>query len=120
MKVTQIMQHLKGKTYAEVVKSVSVDIDDGGCCGYADCETLDHVKVLENAGNAVLHDVVKIEYDEDYGEQRAVVVNFIFDLGDEKGIILGYDMRAGSQFGCSCGAYCILKYDNEEVNSVEW
>lgn len=120
MKTEKIMQHLTGKTYKEVVEALSIEQDDGDCCGYAGVEIIDAVKDLEDADNAVLFDIVKIDYNDDGGDGERVVANFIFDLGDEKGLILGYDLSAGSGSGWSYGAFCTLKYGEEEVVSASW
>lgn len=120
MKTKKIMQHLVGKTYKEIVSSLSISQDDGDCCGYADVEIIDAVKDLNNSDNAVLLDVVKIDYNDDSGGCERVVANFIFDLGDEKGLILGYELSAGSGSGWSYGAHCNLKYEDEEVVSASW
>lgn len=53
MKTEKIMQHLIGKTYKEIVTSLSVSQGDGDCCGYADVEIIDAVKELNNSDNAV-------------------------------------------------------------------
>lgn len=74
---------------------------------------------LEGSSDAVLVDVVKIEYDNDLEEDRAVV-NFIFDLGAMRGVILGYDLYASSGSGWAYGAYCILKFGGEEIASATW
>lgn len=118
MKTEKIMGHLVGKTYKEIVEALSTDEDYGDCCGYASVDVIDNLKDKWNAQTAILFDIVKIDYDEDEGER--VVVNFIFDLGDEKGLILGYDLSAGSGSGWSYGAFCTLKYETEEVASASW
>jgi hypothetical protein len=120
MKTEKIMQHLVGKTYKEIVQALSIEQDDGDCCGCADVEVIDAVKDLEDADNAVLFDIVKIDYNDDGGDGERVVANFIFDLGGEKGLILGYDLSAGSGSGWSYGAFCTLKYGDEEVVSASW
>lgn len=117
MKTEQIMQHLIGKPYAEVVALLSIEQDNGDCCGYADCEVSDYVRDIESSPSAVLKDVVRIEYDGDFSR---VVVNFIFDVGDNKGVILGYEMVAGSGSGHGYGAYCVLKCGDEEVAQASW
>lgn len=66
----------------------------------------------------MLRDVVEIDYS-DEGYSR-VVVNFIFDLGEEQGLILGYELSAGSGSGWSYGAYCSLKYNDEEITYASW
>ena len=113
MNTEKIMQHLIGKTYPEVVGEISIKDDQGDCCGFADYEVNDGVGDKRGFKTAILHDVVKIDYDNEDGSR--VVVNFIFDLGDEKGLILGYDLSASSGSGWSYGAYCQLKYGNEVV-----
>lgn len=95
-------------------------VDDGDCCGYADVEVLDAIKEFKNADNAVLFDVVKIDYNDEGGDGERVVANFIFDLGEDIGMILGYDLSASSGSGWSYGAFCILKYGDEEVVSASW
>ncbi|MNQ86073.1 hypothetical protein D3C85_1012570 [compost metagenome] len=120
MKTEKIMQHLIGKTYKEIVQALSIEQDDGDCCGYADVDIIDAVKDLNNADNAILLDVMKIDYNDDSGDGERVVANFIFDLGDEKGLILGYDLSAGSGSGWSYGAFCSLKYNDEEIVSASW
>lgn len=115
MKTEKVMQHLIGKTYGEIVSHLSIEEDDGDCCGYAFVSVSDGVERQD----AILFDVVRIEYDNERDEER-VVVNFIFDLGGESGLILGYDLSAGSGSGWSYGAYCSLKYKNEEVASASW
>jgi len=120
MKTEKIMQHLIGKTYKEVVFSLSISQDDGDCCGWASIEIVDSVKDLDNCDNAVLLDVVKIDYNENSFEYERTVANFIFDLGQEKGLILGYELSAGSGSGWSYGAFCTLSYGDEEVVSASW
>jgi hypothetical protein len=78
----------------------------------------DCVKDLESSPSAVLRDVVKIDYDEDCSDR--VVVNFIFDAGDNKGVILGYELTAGSGSGWNYGAYCVLKCGEEDVAEASW
>lgn len=118
MKTEKIMSHLIGKSYKDVVESVSFEEDYGDCCGYASVEVIDSLEGEWNAHSATLFDVVRIDYSEDSSDR--VVVNFIFDLGDKKGLILGYDLSAGSGSGWSYGAFCTLKYLNEEVASASW
>lgn len=118
METQSVMRHLIGKTYKEVVAQISIYDDQGDCCGYADCEVKDFVKTLEGHESAILKDVVMISYESDCSDR--VVVNFIFDLGDNKGVILGYELSAGSGSGWNYGAYCSLKYGNEEIASAQW
>lgn len=120
MKTEKIMQHLIGKTYAEIISNLSISQDDGDCCGRADVEIQDALKDMESSHKAVLFDVVKIDYNGDEVEGERVVANFIFDIGDEKGIILGYDLSASSGSGWSYGAFCTLKYKDEEIVSASW
>lgn len=119
MKTEKIMQHLIGKSYADVVSMLSIEEGHGDCCGYASCEVSDMVAQLEGSSDAVLADVVKIEYD-NYSEEDRAVVNFIFDLGDMRGVILGYELYASSASGWAYGAYCTLKLGDKEVASVRW
>ena len=118
METQSVMNHLVGKTYKEVVSMLSIEDDYGDCCGYADCEVQDFVEALEGSDSAVLKDVIRISYESDYSDR--VVVNFVFDLGKNKGVILGYDLTAGSGSGWRYGAYCILKYGDEEVAAASW
>lgn len=118
MKTEQVMQHLVGKTYKEVVESLRVESWDGDCCGWSECTVSDMVKEIEDASDARLKHVVRIDYPEDEGER--VVVNFIFDIGGGDGVILGYDMSAGSGSGWAYGAGCKLMYGTEEVASVSY
>ena len=121
MKTTQIMQHLIGKTYKEIVDHLRTEEDGGDCCGWSECSIEDSLVYLEDKESAVLVDVVEIDYsDEDSDASDRSVVNFIFDLGDRKGLILGYDLQAGSGSGWSYGAYVTLYYDKEEVASASW
>lgn len=120
MKTEKIMQHLIGKTYKEITQALSIQQDDGDCCGCADVEVSDALKDIKSANKAVLFDVVKIDYNEESGDGERVVANFIFDLGKKKGLILGYDLSASSGSGWSYGAYCTLKYEDEEVVSASW
>lgn len=120
MKTEKIMQHLIGKTYKEVVVSLSISQDDGDCCGCANVEITDALKGIDTAASAILMDVIKIDYNQVSGEGERVVANFIFDLGEEKGLILGYDLSASSGSGWSYGAFCTLSYGDEEVVSASW
>ena len=121
MKTTQIMQHLIGKTYKEIVDHLRTEEDGGDCCGWSECYIEDSLVNLEDKEAAVLVDVVEIDYlDEDSDASERSVINFIFDLGDKKGLILGYDLQAGSGSGWSYGAYVTLYYDKEEVASASW
>ena len=109
MKTTQIMQHLIGKTYKEIVDHLRTEEDGGGCCGWSDCYIEDSLVNLKDKESAVLVDVVEINYPaEDYEYSDRNVINFIFDLGDQKGLILGYDLQAGSGSGWRYGAYVTL------------
>ena len=122
MKTTQIMQHLIGKTYKELVDHLRTEEDGGDCCGWSNCYIENSLVDLKDKAEAVLVDVVEIDYsddaDSDYSERS--VINFIFDLGDKKGLILGYDLQAGSGSGWSYGAYVTLYFDKEEVASASW
>lgn len=90
MEATKIMQHLIGKTCAEVTAALRIESDNGDCCGWAECEVTDHVKAITGSVNAQLKDVVQIDYSDN--DSSRVVVNFIFDIGGGDGVILGYDM----------------------------
>ncbi|UJH75025.1 hypothetical protein L0U95_24110 (plasmid) [Burkholderia cenocepacia] len=118
MKTETVLHHLVGKTYKEVVDALSVSQDHGDCCGWSDHVVADCLKDLEEKDAAVLVNVVRIEYDE--SESDRVALNFIFDLGDKKGLILGHELSAGSGSGWNYGAYCTLRYDGEEIASASW
>ena len=121
MKTTQIMQHLIGKTYKEIVELLRTEEDGGDCCGWSECSIEDSLVNLEDKDEAVLVNVVEIDYlAEDYDYSDRNVINFIFDLGDQKGLILGYDLQAGSGSGWGYGAYVTLYYDKEKVASASW
>ena len=121
MKTTQIMQHLIGKTYKEIVGLLRTEEDGGDCCGWSECSIEDSLVDLKDKDEAVLVDAVEIDYsDEDSDASERSVINFIFDLGDRKGLILGYDLQAGSGSGWAYGAYITLYYDEEEVASATW
>jgi len=118
MKTKKIMQHLIGKTYEEVVPLLVVQSGEGDCCGWSAYDVEDFVKPLEFSSSAKLVDVVEIDYSDDYSSR--VVVNFLFDIGEKSGVILGYDLRAGSGSGWSYGAYCQLLLGDEEVSCANW
>ncbi|WP_186187942.1 hypothetical protein [Burkholderia gladioli] len=118
MRTETVLHHLVGKTYKEVVDALSTTEDAGDCCGWFDHTETDALKDLEGKESAVLVSVVKIEYDVSEGEH--VVLNFIFDLGDKKGLILGHDLSAGSGSGWHYGAYCTLRFNGEEIASASW
>lgn len=120
MKVENIMQHLIGKKYKEVIKALSFEQYGGDCCGWASVDVIDAVKDLQNCEKAKLVKVVKFDYSDDEYEGDRVVANFVFDLGKEKGLILGYELSAGSGSGWSYGAYCSLNYGDEVVASASW
>lgn len=118
MKVEQIMQHLVGSTYKEVVDNLNIEEDQGDCCGSAGYSVSDALSQIKDKDQAILKEVIMISYD--YSDFDRVVVNFIFDLGDQKGLILGYDMEASSGSGWSYGAFCVLNYKEEEVAGACW
>ena len=121
MKTIPIMQHLIGKTYKEIVDHLRTVEDGGDCCGWSECYIEDSLVNLEDKAEAVLVDVVEIDYSDEYSDtSERSVINFIFDLGDKKGLILGYDLQAGSGSGWNYGAYVTLYYDKEEVASARW
>jgi len=120
MKVENIMQHLIGKTYREVICGLNIDQDDGDCCGFASVDIMDGLQEFAESGEAILVRVIKIDYSDDEHEGDRVVANFVFDLGEEKGLILGYELSAGSGSGWSYGAYCSLKYGDEVIASASW
>src|SRR5690606_2130921 len=110
-----------GKTYKEIVELLRTEEDGGDCCGWSECSIEDSLVSLEDKEEAVLVNVVEIEYpSEDSHCSERNVINFIFDLGEQKGLILGYDLQAGSGSGWSYGAYVTLYYDKEEVASASW
>ncbi|WP_241301060.1 hypothetical protein [Burkholderia cenocepacia] len=118
MKTETTLHHLVGKTYTEVIDALSVTEGQGDCCGWSDHCVADCLKDLEDKEKAVLVQVVKIEYDE--SESDRVALNFIFDLGDKKGLILGYELSAGSGSGWQYGAHCTLHFHGEEIASASW
>ena len=121
MKTTQIMQHLINKTYKEIVDHLRTEEDGGDCCGWSKCYIEDSLVDLKEKEEAVLVNVIEIDYPpEDFDCSNRTVINFIFDLGNQKGLILGYDLQAGSGSGWSYGAYVTLYYDKEEVASASW
>lgn len=118
MQTEIVLPHLVGKTYREVVDALSVTEGQGDCCGWSDHAVADCLKDLEGKDAAVLVSVVRIEYDE--GESDRVALNFIFDLGDKKGLILGHELSAGSGSGWHYGAHCTLHFNGEEIASASW
>jgi len=118
METTKVMQHLIGKSYREIVDNLKIDDDQGGCCGYAEWEIKDEITQKLNPDSAVLKDVVRIDYNDEY--QTRSVVNFIFDLGGEQGLILGYDLTAGSGSGYLYGAFCTLSFKDEEIATASY
>ena len=121
MKTTKIMQHLIGKTYEEVSSHHNIKEDGGDCCGWSECGIDDALENLKDKSTAVLVDVVEISYSEDCGSDfDRTVVNFVFDLGEQRGLILGYDLSAGSGSGYSYGAYVSLHYGDEDVAGASW
>ena len=65
MKTTQIMQHLIGKTYKEIVEHLRTEEDGGDCCGWSECSIEDSLVNLEDKAEAVLVDVVEIDYSDE-------------------------------------------------------
>jgi hypothetical protein len=110
------MPHLIGRTYREIVAELKIDDDQGDCCGWADCDVIDNLKDADHLKDAVLINAIQLSYD---NEER-VVVNFIFSLGDANGLILGYDMKAGSGSGWAYGAYCRLLHGEDLVAEVRY
>ena len=118
METTKVMQHLIGKSYREIVDNLNIEDYPGDCCGYAEWDVTDEIAQKLNSDSAVLKDVVMIEYEE-YSSDRCVV-NFIFDLGEERGLILGYDLTAGSGSGWAYGAFCTLSFKDEEIATASY
>ena len=120
MNVTKIMPHLIGKTYKEVVAALNIEENHGDCCGWAGHMVTDGVATVSE--DATLHEVLEIDYDSSDNDSSRVVINFVFALndGNDTGLILGYELSAGSGSGWSYGASCSLKYNNEEVATVSW
>lgn len=118
MKVERVHQDLIGLTYDELIKNLTVFSDDGDGCGYADVDVNDCLKDLVGNSNAILRDVTRTEYEDDSG--ASTTLNFIFDLGDKTGIILGYELSAGSGSGWSYGAHCTLSYKDRELAEAYW
>ncbi|QOV06291.1 hypothetical protein CPT_Maja_071 [Burkholderia phage Maja] len=118
MKTEIVLEQLKGKTYKEVVASLSAETHDGGCCGFGEHNVADVLKDIPNRDEAILVQVVRTDYDSPNAER--VVLNFIFDLGESKGLILGHEIAAGSGSGWAYGATCTLFYDKEQIAQVNW
>lgn len=116
MKVEKIMQHLIGKSYQEVSASLNIKSDNGDCCGWAHCDVRDDIALLASNETTILADVIQYTYDDD--DAARAVVNFVFNIGGNDGLILGYDMTASSGSGWSYGAYCDLYYGDELVSGV--
>lgn len=120
METTEIMQHIYGKSYFEVIDGLTVDEDQGGCCGYSVWDVTDEVLPLsdEDKNSAVLKSVVNINYGEGCGDRQ--VVNFVFNVPNKGDFVLGYDLRAGSGSGWGYGAYCTLNFNSEEIITASW
>lgn len=113
-----VMPHLIGKTYSEVVAALRIEDDQGDCCGWANYEVNDSLKDNDALSKAVLTNTVKINYEDTFSDR--VVVNFVFAIGNEKGLILGYDLKAGSGSGWSYGAFCTLLHDDITVATAQF
>jgi hypothetical protein len=123
MEVSKIMQHLIGLRYSEVIPRITSDSDGGDCCGWANVEYTDVPREIADElveKNPALHDVVLIEYPSGEYDYDRRTVNFIFDLGDERAAVIGFDLSAGSGSGWAYGAYASLKYDGEEIANASY
>lgn len=120
METTEIMQHLYGKSYFEAIRGLTIDEDQGDCCGYADWDVTDEVLPLsaEDKNSAVLKSVVNIDCGSN-GEDRQVV-NFVFNVPNKGDFVLGYDLCASSGSGWEYGAYCTLNFNSEEIITASW
>lgn len=119
MNVELVLPHLTGKTYKEVIAAIEIDSDGGDCCGWGEATCTDALADIAERDNATLVQVTKITYDSELDQER-VVMNFLFDIGFRKGLILGYELTASSGSGWSYGAYCSLEYDGKEVARAQW
>ena len=116
MQVEKVHQHLIGKKYSDVISALEIEEDQGDCCGYASCELPENIP--ENPDNLVLVDCVQHSYEEEDFDR--VVLNFVFKTEDEKELILGYDLSAGSGSGWCYGAYVNLKLSGEVLAYAIW
>lgn len=122
MKTTLVHQELYGTTYAEVVAGLNIKENQGGCCGWADSVVEDELAQLSEAekGEAKLVACVLVEYDDETDTSSRVVCNFLFNTDDKIGLLLGYDLSAGSGSGWSYGAYVSLNFLDQEIASASW
>lgn len=114
------VENLIGKTYKEVVSALSIEEYGGDCGGWAYHTFYDEVAWHPGHENAVLSNVLRINYSDDDEDGLTAIMNFFFALGEERDLVLGYALSAGSDSGESCGAYCSMKYNGEEIANVSW
>lgn len=122
MKTTLVHQELYGKTYAEVVAGLNTKDNQGDCCGWAYSDVKDELAELSEVekGAAKLVACVLVEYDDETDTSSRVVCNFLFDTDDKIGLLLGYDLSAGSGSGWSYGAYVSLNFLDQEIARASW
>lgn len=117
MLTTKVHQDLIGKTYKEIVEAIKIDEDNGGCCGYAECDEVSIIPDDVNKESLTLKDCVEIEYDDRYEDRK--VLNFVFTDGHGD-LILGYELRAGSGSGWNYGAYVALRLEDKDICEASW
>lgn len=117
MQTTKVHQDLIGKSYNEIVAAIKIDEDNGGCCGYAQCDEVSAIPSHVSTDALVLKDCVEIEYDERDEDRK--VLNFVFTDGEGE-LILGYELRAGSGSGWSYGAWVSLSLEDREICGASW
>lgn len=120
MNTTLINQELYGKSYTEIKQALNIVEDGGGCCGWADFTEYDALEKLSDHDkeNAKLIACILVDYDNT--DLSRVVCNFVFETPNNTGLILGYDMKAGSGSGWSYGAFVNLNYYYDTIASVNY
>jgi hypothetical protein len=120
MQTKKVHRHLLGKSYQEIIYALNIVEDNGDCCGWTQCKDQDSLTnlPLKDKDRAILVDCILISYPEEHSSRE--VLNFIFSLDGDDGLLLGYDLSAGSGSGWHYGASVSLRYKDELLAKASW
>lgn len=116
MNTTKVYQDLIGKSYNDIVNRLEIRETEGDCCGWSSCEISNRPKKAD-LDTLILKGCVLIDYSNENMSRQ--VLNFVF-LDEDKEVVLGYDLAAGSGSGWAYGASVTLLLDGEELAEASW
>lgn len=117
--VKEVLENLKGLSYYEVLDKITVDEDNGDCCGWADCDIVEPPLYVDWSKLKLSHTTEHDRPSTYGGDDSVTVFNFIFE-SEEGTFVLGYELSARSCPGWSYCAWVAVSVDGVEVANASY